>query len=72
MLENELKKLRSKLAFLNKTEAYKIYTNDILHNLVDKKPRTIEELKTVKGFGDKKVQKYGKDIIECINSVLGV
>jgi len=35
---------------------------------VKKEIKTLEGLKQVDGFGDKKTQKYGKDIIAIINT----
>jgi superfamily II DNA helicase RecQ len=33
-------------------------------------PRTKEQLLAVKGFGNAKVEKYGEDIINIVNSVI--
>lgn len=53
-------------AILNETE----FEADQVQNeadLVKIKPKTKEELIQIKGFGEKKVEKYGDGILEIIN-----
>lgn len=45
---------------------YFIYNNNQLVDLISRMPRDKEELKKVAGFGEVKVEKYGKDIIEIV------
>lgn len=64
---NRLKKLRKELAKINKVPAYYIFHDDTLELLSRIKPKTLEDLLLVKGFGDTRVSKYGKEILDCIN-----
>ena len=47
---------------------YLICHNSELISVTKMKPRTIEDLIKVKGFGDQKVSKYGDDIIAILNA----
>ena len=47
---------------------YIIYSNKQLEEIVDKMPKNIEELLSIKGFGQVKCEKYGDDIITIINN----
>ena len=46
---------------------YFIFSNKELEYLIMQKPKTEGELLEVKGFGPKKLEKYGKDILDIIN-----
>ena len=42
----------------------RIIKNEIWHEeIIKTNPQTLEELKSIKGFGDAKCLKYGKDIL---------
>ena|SRR5688572_3854332 len=47
---------------------YIICHNSTLHALSIQKPRTLIDLKDVRGFGDNKIAKYGDDVIAVINA----
>ena len=51
-------------------KAYYVYTNKQLTEIILKLPRTKEELIAIKGFGPKKVEKYGEDILRIIQNNL--
>jgi superfamily II DNA helicase RecQ len=42
--------------------------NSELRNIAIKKPKTISELKKIKGFGEIKTAKFGKDILKVTNA----
>lgn len=44
-----------------------VFTLSSIDELIIKRPKTIAELKKIKGFGDKNTPKYGNDILEIIN-----
>lgn len=46
---------------------YRICTDDALSEIATKHPKTMEELRKIKGFGDKNTLKYGKDILKTIS-----
>jgi len=66
-LYQELKNYRLEKSREENIKAYYIFTNAQLSDLIDKKPRTNEELEEIKGFGKVKVEKYGDEIIKIIN-----
>lgn len=67
-LEGLLKDYRyNKCKELN-LKPYYIFNNSALENLIKVKPKTIEELKNVSGFGEKNIEKYGQDILDIIKN----
>lgn len=50
-------------------KAYYIFNNQTLEQLVSQKPQSIVELLDVDGFGPKKVEEYGDDIVGIITRV---
>lgn len=50
---------------------YYIFYNTTLDELVEKEPKTMEQLKRISGLGDVKCQKYGKEILATIASCGG-
>ncbi len=47
--------------------AYIILTNKVLHEISDRAPSTIEDLREIKGFGPVLSSKYGREILEIVN-----
>lgn len=62
----KLKEYRLNKSKEDKVKPYYIYNNSVMEELVMVKPRTIEELKKIKGFGPVKSEKYGEDILGII------
>ena len=46
-----------------------VYSNQEMELLIEKNPKRSEELLKVKGFGQKKVEKYGESILNIFNTV---
>lgn len=69
-LRKALKTYRTATATANNIPPYFIYNNEEMERIIEAKPRSKEQLTSIKGFGDVKVNKYGEDIIKIINSVL--
>ncbi len=65
-LKKELREWRRLKSIIEGVQAYIIFNDLTLEELVYKRPITLEQLKQIKGIGDFKVQKYGKEIIEII------
>lgn len=63
----ELKEYRLITSRKEKVKAYFIFSNAQMDELIEKYPTSEAELLTVKGFGPKKTEKYGKDILEILN-----
>ena len=46
---------------------YYIFNDETLEDILNKMPKTKEELLKVRGFGKVKVNKYGEEIIGVLN-----
>jgi len=66
-LYHELRKLRNNIAKENKVPSYYIFNNRTLKLFAKNKPTTKNEMLKIKGVGEKKLKKYGKDFLEMIN-----
>ena len=65
-LYKELKEYRLGRSKADGIKSYFIYSNVQLEEIVNKKPKTVDELKSINGFGDVKCKKYGQDIIGIV------
>lgn len=63
----KLKEFRTKQSKLEKMKPYYIFNDAQMQDLISKHPRTKEELLSVSGFGSKKAEKYGDEILKIIN-----
>jgi len=61
-----LKKYRLETSRVERIKPYMVFTDAQLESLIDIKPRYSKELLKVKGFGEKKVTKYGDAILRII------
>lgn len=66
LLYLELKKYRLNKSREENVKPYFLYSNSQLEAIVRAKPKTLEELKKINGFGNVKCDKYGIDIIEIV------
>lgn len=64
-----LKDWRTEKANELKVPKYLVCHNSELINIAFHQPTTIEALKSIKGFGEKKAQRFGEDIIALLNAV---
>lgn len=62
----ELKAYRLEKSREEKIKPYFIYNDNQLKDLISKMPKSKEELLTVTGFGEAKVNKYGDEIINIV------
>ncbi len=67
LLKN-LFELRKNLASKDGIPVFIIATNKQLKDIVTSAPETIEQLKQVNGFGTKKIQKYGRQILDTLKA----
>ena len=71
-LEARLRKLRIDLAHRDGiTFLPAIYNNKTMRQLVMHKPKSIEELKQIGGFGAKRIERYAVSVLEVINAGTG-
>ncbi|WP_169315715.1 HRDC domain-containing protein [Haliscomenobacter hydrossis] len=67
-LYTRLREWRKKQAEKEGVPVFILATNQHLTNMVRLKAQSLETLKQIKGFGPKKTQKYGKQIIAIIKA----
>ncbi len=61
-----MKNWRNKLAVKKGIEPFKILQNKTIEEIAAQKPATPEELRAIKGIGDKKLKEYGGEILKII------
>ncbi len=66
---NALRKWRGAQAGKEGLAAYMIAHNNSLKQVVQLPVQTIDDLRQVKGFGDKKIEKYGAAIVEIMQAI---
>lgn len=66
-IRSELKKYRLQKAKSLNYKPYFIFNDQTLEEILSIMPRTLTDLKKISGFGDKKIEFYGQDIINIIN-----
>lgn len=62
-----LKNWRRKRAYEEQIKPYIIFSDSTIIEIVNRKPKNIDELMVIRGVGEKKINKYGKDIINLID-----
>lgn len=67
ILREKLKEYRLEKARTDKIKPYFVFTNEQLEEILKVRPKTLDELLVINGFGKYKVDKFGKDIIAIIN-----
>lgn len=68
LLLAELRKWRTETARTEGIPPYVVATNRVLTELALRAPRNLEELKLVKGFGEKRRERHGKELLERVNA----
>lgn len=63
-----LRALRTELAHQAGVPAYVIFHDSMLHGIAARRPRTLEELRTVPGIGEKKLETYGQAVLEVVRA----
>jgi hypothetical protein len=66
-LEKELKEFRLKVSRENNIKPYFVFNNVEMSNLINRYPKNMEDILSVKGFGQVKVNKYGEEILKIFN-----
>ncbi|WP_394234132.1 HRDC domain-containing protein [Niallia oryzisoli] len=66
-LYNDLKNYRLQKSREEDIKAYMVFTNEMLDALIENRPKSRDELLKIKGLGNKKIEKYGEDILSIIN-----
>ncbi|MGE4572439.1 MAG: restriction endonuclease [Candidatus Izemoplasmatales bacterium] len=64
------KKLRSEISKTYKLyPVYTVFNNKMMYELINEMPKNIEELSNITGFGKKRVDTFGKEVLEYINKL---
>jgi len=63
----KLKKWQSERARRDNVEAYRVLPYSVLEEIARREPRSPEELLEVKGIKEKKLDRYGKEILAIVN-----
>lgn len=61
-----LKKWRKNKAILEKIKPYIIFSDSTLIEIVNNRPKTTEELLKIRGVGEKKIAKYGDELLKLL------
>ena len=67
---DSLQQLRKQIAERETIPAYLIFSDDTLHDIVEKKPTSLEAFSTIQGVGELKLEKYGKVFVALIRFIL--
>lgn len=65
---NALKEFRLNTSRAEGIKAYMVFNNEEMETLIAANPKSKNELLKVKGFGEKKVEKYGTEILRIMNN----
>jgi ATP-dependent DNA helicase RecQ len=65
-LREALRDWRRSLASQNRLPAFVIFHDSVLNELAEKQPATLAGLRNVRGIGEKKMERYGSQILEII------
>ena len=68
IITEELKKFRLETSKKENIPAYYVFNNSEMEDLIGKYPKTTDKLSLVKGFGPKKIEKYGEAILRIMNN----
>ncbi len=68
VLMRRLRGWRSKIADTSNVPIYYIASQQSLVEICNKLPYTTEQLKQIKGFGKKKIERYGEELIQLITA----
>ena len=51
--------------------AYVVFADATLHEIAERKPRTLHQLLSVRGVGSQKLQRYGADVLALVRGSAG-
>jgi len=71
LLRDKLREWRKEQADQAGVPVYIIFANEQMNAIVRRRPASLEALKQIRGFGKKKIDRYGKEIIELVKNFYG-
>lgn len=63
-----LRQWRNDTAIKQGKKPYMVFNNETLQLTAQELPKTLQELENIKGWGDKKIQKYAKEVLLLVNN----
>jgi len=64
-----LKAWRKRIAAENSIPAYCVFHDSTLIGIANRLPKTTQELQTIKGIGERKIENYGDEILKIVDEV---
>lgn len=71
-LEISLKEWRKKKALIENIPPYVIFNDETLKTIATIKPKSLSDLLSIKGLGEKRILKYGNEILKIVNNDLEI
>jgi len=68
-LENKLKEYRKNKASVEGCKIYQVFPNKTIDALLNIRVKSINDLRKIDGLGDKRIEKYGKGLIDILNDI---
>ena len=65
-LFDKLRKLRKEIATREHIPPYMVFSDATLRDMCQMQPGTLAEMLEVKGIGEMKLEKYGKEFLQCL------
>ncbi|SCH49030.1 ATP-dependent DNA helicase RecQ [uncultured Clostridium sp.] len=62
-LRSELKSYRLAISKKEEIKPFMVFNNETMEELISNRPKDLDELKNIKGFGTVKCEKYGTDLV---------
>ena len=63
-----LRSLRHSLAVRDHVPPYVVFADSVLHEMCSVRPQTLEEMREIKGIGDRKLARYGADFLAVVKA----
>jgi len=67
-LFERLRDLRRRIAEERRVPAYIVFGDAALRDMARRRPRTLDQLREVKGVGQKKLEEFGEAFLECLSA----
>lgn len=62
-----LKQVRSALATANNVPVFMVAHDRSLKQMISKKPKTLKQLEKIKGLGETRISRYGKEFLKALH-----
>lgn len=69
-LFKKLRIYRKDVSRKENVKPYIVFSDSVLIEIANTKPKTLDELESINGIGNKKIEKYGKDVLSIVKNSL--